>query len=356
MIGAVLADAGGGPVGFTVATKSAWCSTTTYDSGRGDFYLADNGTTIVNFTGYDAMFAFPYLRAIQGASWWFWNDKTVTMDFSFTDAHNQSHRVDVWIQMKSHEQNFGAIVGQSVKATVRVDESPTNFDNNWGNTSLTGGGEIHHIILSSEDNYILKDGYVRILAKKTNDTSLFVSVYNYQPDNHVLSSLFNATIDVSSSLFDEALPFLMVTHEGHGEFQGNMISQTFYSGSEELTVPYSTDVHRQWGMMDWIWQMFNSVTGIFPPWLRDYITGFANWFYWLMPVVNIVTTIIVQLAPYFPFIMLFYIIDVVYTSIEEGSVQPIGSLVMSVYSLAAAVIGTLVSIGQAAYDLIHFFW
>jgi hypothetical protein len=356
MFGTVWAPGGvgGGPEGFTVATKSAWSSTTTYDSGLGDFYLADTGTTIENFTGYDAMFAFPYLRAIQGASWWFWNDKTVTFDFSFEDAHNLSHRVDVWVQLKGHEQDFGYMIAQSVKACVRLDEQPNDFNDNWGNSSLEGHGETRRIVLSSEDQYDLNGGYVRVLAKKMNDTSLFVSVYNYQANTHALASLFNTTVPVESSLFDEVIPFLTVTHAGHGEFQGTMNSQTFYSGSEVLDVPDSIDVHRQWGFNAFLQQLFADLTNFLPPWLKDFVRGFGLWFDWLWPALNIISSIVISLAPYFPFIMLFYVIDIVYTSVTEGTIQPIGNLAMSVYNLTAAVIGTLVSIAQTAYSIIHF--
>ncbi|MCJ7767837.1 hypothetical protein MUP79_05565, partial [Candidatus Bathyarchaeota archaeon] len=100
--------------------------------------------------------------------------------------------------------------------------------------------------------------------------------------------------------------------------------------------------------------LFSTVSSILPSWLTDYISQFASWGGYILGFLSIVWGIITSVAPYLPFILLFWILDAALTSVNQGSFTPLGTCIMTMYDWGTQLIGVLVAIGNAIYSFIKF--
>lgn len=353
MINSVISSGVGSPYGFTIDTRTEWASTTAYDEGETAYYLNTTYTNMSDFAGYDGSFRIPELRAIQGASWWFWNDKNVYFIFEFTQANNQSHRILVWVNIWSHEQTFGTVIQQNIQSCVRVDEYQEDFDYKFGNTTLEGHGEVRIIKHSAQDTWDLNGGYFKVVIAKVNETSASLGVYNYQSPSMNLCKLFEADIIVNNGFFNNTIPFLTILHDGHGEFHAYSILETLYTGSSP-SLPVSSGERRVYSWYDGVTSMFASVVNILPDWLRNWVSGFGVWFTFAYKILDVVWSMALQFLPLLPFLFLGYFLDVIYTSFTRGSIEPIGIFAMGIYNTVSSVIGTLIGIASVVYQYIKF--
>ncbi|MEM2995648.1 MAG: hypothetical protein QXI91_06535 [Candidatus Bathyarchaeia archaeon] len=68
---------------------------------------------------------------------------------------------------------------------------------------------------------------------------------------------------------------------------------------------------------------------------------------------GIVYCIVHTSLPFFPLILLFWFLDAMMTSVQEGNLQPIGHCFMTIYDFLRAVIQTIVNIASAIWDYIN---
>lgn len=345
----------GGSYGFTIDTRTDWSSTTTYDKGETGHYLPFNDTSIYNFTGYNGKFLINNIRAIQGASWWFWNDKVLTFDFMFQSANNYTNRIHVYVECRSDEREWGMVVTQYVKACIRVDTDL--FDGNWGNITydrISIIGNIAHAFLDTEDTLDL-GSYFNIVLSKHNSTSLKIGVFNFQKDTDKLAPLFSVYAQVNSDFFEQVMCYLTITHDGHGNFEALSYSEAFSFNTNTTSYPTDNATLRKTGFYITIQQLFNSIAPkILPRWLIDTINGFGNWFSLVGGILLVVLSNMSAMLFIVPVIFLFYFLDVIYTSVEKRSFEPIGVFATSIYSLGVNVIGTLTTIAETIYSYIKF--
>ncbi|MCW4044247.1 MAG: DNRLRE domain-containing protein [Candidatus Bathyarchaeota archaeon] len=140
---------------------------------------------------------------------------------------------------------------------------------------------------------------------------------------------FNETLTVDSSVWDNPVLNLYAGHDGSGTFEcvfGDVYVGTI-TGFEDQT-PTQLNPNP----FQWLIDGFNFIWG-----LATMIGAFAGAF-----------------LPILPWIFLFYALDVIVTSVQVGSVQPIGKFALMIWEFLLKVWFVLVRIGQLIWDAITF--
>jgi len=87
-----------------------------------------------------------------------------------------------------------------------------------------------------------------------------------------------------------------------------------------------------------------------PSWLRAYIDTLGKFAQGLTPMVGAIWGTVLTILPFLPLVLLFYVIDAGYASINAGSIQPMGVCVSTLYGL----VGVIVGIANTIYSFIKF--
>jgi len=58
--------------------------------------------------------------------------------------------------------------------------------------------------------------------------------------------------------------------------------------------------------------------------------------------------------PMAPLLLVFWVVDAGVTSVHQGSFEPIGNVATTVFGLVSGLVSTVVGIGEAIWNFIHF--
>jgi hypothetical protein len=343
--------------GFATDTRMNWASNTTYEEGWTGYFLGNSTTSFLGFNGYSGMFSVPVLRAVQGGSWWFWNDKDVVLVFNFIQESNSSHCIHVMVKFQGHEQTWGTQIDEKVFACVREDDSYSDFNGTWGELYIVHGYgvEAQPTALTGSDSWDLSGGQLYVRLSKNNSTSAIVSVYNWQVDKATWFPLINYTLGVSASFWTETIVCVEVYHSGHGEFDIHDLTDDCFNGSDYPSEPSGLvgGGVRVFGTWDGFVNLLKGAK-IFPSWLTDFLGGFTGWINSFVSLLVPLFGLFLQLLPYAPIILGFWVLGVVVKSVNEGSFEPIGNMAMSIWTLASGLVHTIVAISSAIWNYIKF--
>lgn len=132
---------------------------------------------------------------------------------------------------------------------------------------------------------------------------------------------------------------LYVEHEGSGHFDFS-VETTWYSNGEVpeiiegINVPEVVETYEGW------------ITDIF-----NLISGGVTFFIELLQTVG---NILLQIAPYTSIILIFYILDVAFTSFDQRSFSPVGIAFMNLYEFLLKVWDGAIALGALIWDAITF--
>ena len=147
-------------------------------------------------------------------------------------------------------------------------------------------------------------------------------------------------IPVSDGFFDQGIVIgIGVYHEGSGHFRLSLAGEDYVNGESPVFPPY-LDLNRV------------AETGV--DWIRDLYNFIAGGVAFLIGGIQFFAALIGQWLPVLPVLFLLYTIDVVVTSAQVGSVQPVGRFVMTLYEFLLKIWDVLARIAQVIWDAITF--
>lgn len=287
----------------------------------------------VDFAGYHAVWNFSYL--LNTPNWWdVESQKNVIIEWNFSGIY-------VYASAKCLH-NLGSLIHND----WLYGGSATNqsqFTGSWWD--FTSAGTVRtHVNFQEFDSF-------EIFVSKKDATTVLVELWAMRLLADV--RLFSNEHTVSADYWDTVDVTYQVWHEGPGHFLGAFSDEIF-------TASYSPDVPSGYipgednPFSNFFGNLLNTFSKVLPSYLRDMLTSFSGWFVWLIPIASVVWGVVTQLAPLLPFILLFYLIDVCFSSVKQGSFQPIGQMTVGLFNLASTIVGAVVSIAGTIYDFIHF--
>jgi len=304
------------------------CERTHFKAGSGDGSAQWN-TTVSNFTGYYAKINFSDLYVIR--DWWDESEyKIIDIKLKF-EGNGSSFWI--WFMFYDYQGLWGAYYGRKVSFDAQV--NLTDWDSgDW--TMLLHDYSLNHNV---EFYFVLNNSHVSLYAFDYIEGYTKPKKIEPYPNGFNVSDSWGTNVNIT----------MIIDHSGYGHFEG------FYS-DEIKAISYlpesATFAERT------IWDFINFITDtwnkIIPKAFRDWIDSLGSYFSFFINMLAIVWNGIVLSVHFFPFIILFWFIDAIMTSVYDGNLQPIGKAFMTIYDFGRGLISTIVNIIHTIYDFIHF--
>jgi len=317
---------------WEIATRTQWQTISGQEGGSMEWQY----TNISDFAGYFASINFSWL--VNEANWYepqvlkkleiVWNISNIYVCISCEDV-----------------KNFGGILDNMLfYAGSSVNNS--GFTANWWDWWNT------HLVRSHTDfNRNWRD-YYEIQVSKKAETTVLVEIYKFGLDG--ATRMISNEYTVSSDFWDSVDLSLKIWHEGKGYLYGGM-TDAIYTGS------WSPETPDRWGnpQDNPIYNLINSlaqvITSVLPSSIRNWVNQFGVWAGYLFALIGgILFGIVSTVTPFLPLLLVFYVVDAGITSVQTGSITPLGNCFLALYQFVLMIIHTIVAICQTIYDFIHF--
>lgn len=296
----------------TESTSGEWTDSTLNDiSAYGDNTGRINATGVSleplnNTDGYRMTIA---LNNLTGFREWWWIAGVKRFYFA-VDFESNSSGEDVYAMFNiAHEQG---VVIQTSQLKVGVDQWDSGVF--WNYPNVPTYDTIFQIVFFRVDETHAQVSY---LIPDINDVFTLDPVHVYEA--------YNETFTVQSTFWDDLDAYLYVGHEGNGVLDaelGDLVLEHNLSGFETHGA----------NPIQWIYDGLN----------------------FLFSIVSVLGSAVGAFLPVLPFFLLFYIVDVAITSVQVGSVQPVGNFVKQIIEWLSMVWGYLVEFGKLIWDIITF--
>ena len=310
---------------WEICERTHWKKLKACNEGETEFQL-DN---LTDFVGYSGEIVFVDLESYLG-DWWHWIDEQdVQIHFNFTGANTSvmlTFRFDYVITY------WGAMKGRRVSVKTGINET------SYGDVFL--GKEV------GVDQYT--SGRPVFIYVQKNGENLNV-IINYWR-TYELITLIDESIGLTDTWFDNVTMRIHVEHWGIGYFNAFIENENFaYAGTPQKgKSPYVDNVFLQF-----IYSVAHTVSGV-PKWIIDAVDQFSLWTAQFTTILGFVWGGITAMIPFLPLILIFWGIDALTSSIDKGSIQPIGILATTMYNYGVSAIQIIVSVAHAVYSFIHF--
>ncbi len=91
-----------------------------------------------------------------------------------------------------------------------------------------------------------------------------------------------------------------------------------------------------------------------PVWAKDLLGTVSGFGSWLMLLLSPFLALVVAILPFAPFLLIFYVADVLMSAVVTGDIKSVGVAFQGLYDTAVGIAGTIVSVVQAAIQFLHF--
>ncbi|MGF3573547.1 MAG: hypothetical protein ACQXXG_09045 [Candidatus Bathyarchaeia archaeon] len=245
---------------------------------------------------------------------WYWWEGTKRFYFAL-GLHGSSGSAYAMFYI-AHEQGI----------ILRTSEAKcgTNFQFNVGKTSPLTIGET---VDTTEAEYVIQ--IIRVNSTTANvvyATNLLERSFGDLAEGALLT--YKETLTVDPSVWSNPIFNLYVGHDGSGEFVCNF-ADPYIDYMSELETQAPSTVGNPF---QWVTDAFNFLHE-----LALIVGSFMGYF-----------------LPILPFLFIFYALDVVITSVQVGSVQPIGKFALMIWDFLLKIWDVLVKLGQLIWDAITF--
>jgi hypothetical protein len=311
--------------------RDDWKASYTY--GRKDFQ-----TNITNFSGLYSQIYFSYLDTVK-TDWWVEGaEKAFHLWFNVTDNLGNSILLNVgfWDQFRL----WGAIWKRECGGYVGINE--TEFNPAYYHTYL------YDLYPETVETYLWFNRsanrvYWKILCWK--DSTPFI-LTEMNPE-------WNETfVQIGEDAFKNVTITIIYAHEGWGKLNGyhnfEIKTETYEPSPPSGLNPVSGEP------ILFLEGLQNFFRKILPSWLQAWLASFNQWFAWLFGIIGIVWGAVSMSFPFIPVIILFWFVDAMFTSMNEGNLHPIGNVFMTMYDIIRAIIQTLVNIANTIWSIIKF--
>jgi len=322
-----------------VSTSGDWdvIERTTFKTPSGQYFGdAIYQIQVENFTGYHASI---YLNKFETwkLAWWHWDSyKNFMVRINFTGSNwNASIRIDYSATIVS----WFALYDTDVDANAWLN----------GSISYSWGG------VSRPNVYFYPNGWVEVYFSITENQTINYGVYEYQAgSNPILLVHYSNNVlgdfNISKTM-DNVTITLEYKHENVGIVDG-WLEDTIYQGE---SVEYPTNVRvLPNAIQDFFSSLIQTVNKILPQWLKDSLATIWGFFSFVGSIFMLVLNIVGLIMPHIGFIILFWILDAIITSVNEGNLQPIGNVFTSIFEIGRGIYQTIANIIEAIWNVIHF--
>jgi hypothetical protein len=293
-----------------------------------------------NFTGYYGRI---YLISIDAwtTSIWLWDSSCLKEAFVWLDFDGANTNVKVGIRFHKKVDLYGLLGGSGIMACILINSTEYNFDY-----------AVYMSALGSQN-------YVDVYVSREGDV-LKIKVYHYASLFEKPTLLNEKDIQVGASWFSNVSVKMKVSHEtiasygwtsrNDGSFEAGIIDENF----EFIPSQYPETKSPAESIWDSFIRGLIGIINVIPQWVRNALNYLYDGLKWIGGLFVTFFGIVLQMFPLFLPIILFWFIDAVITSIEEGSFQPIGNVVYSIYEFVRGIIQTLANILQTIWDILTF--
>lgn len=302
------------------------------DMNSGESYWEYNNFV---FEGYEASINFTQFKSYR--HWWEYQDnKKVVLLWNFSNIY-------IYINFLEQHNLFGWIQDRWVQ--VATSENSTAFTTSadfWWNPFA---------IQTQRDDFFNYPTYVKIYMDKVSATEVQIIIMNCRTDTSHFVLMWNNTYTVSADWFAHNNLTFSIMHDNYGLFDGGMsdiIHTTPFSPDYEVT-----EGVKGFGIWDFIDNLIGGAIRSLPNWLQEQIFTLGSWFNRFVDMLPTIWNFVLEIIPILPYILLFWVLDAVFTSIHEGNIKPLGICFSTIINTGASVINGLVSILHTIYDFIH---
>ena len=287
---------------------------------------------VSDFQGYIGTINFSLFES-QRSSWYALTTyKDVIFDWYF-EGNGSSLYIRVGFQ--HWQNNFGLTSGLCINYAWATDNK-TAFDNNLWISTYT-------------EDYDL--GTNVKLYVYLNNSKLHAELYNYRSDLSKPEKYELWNNEVNSNWGSQVYVVFGISHYNWGRFHG-YYSDVFQAVTE---LPESASWTEEQGADFWrLINDFKQNVLNFGNRIWQYINQMWSWFYFLYNILAIVWNAVTLSIQFLPFIILFWFLDAIMTSVNEGDLHPIGKVFMTIYTFTASLISAIINILHTIYDVVHF--
>jgi hypothetical protein len=295
-----------------------------------------------NFTGYHATINMSTFEGLRKEWWWMVSEKSFFWSMAFHNV-DTGQLVYVYIRMREVTNTWGFIWDKNIIVDVRENETQNFFwDGNY-----YARDEFFDYDWFSGKNYaeifVWKDG-----------ANLRIVIVHHRGDQPKAVRLWNSTINLGESFFENVTLTNRLKHAGYGYFNGGCIDQIYENTPYSPSLPDMQEIPVRNILDQFIHDISQILTNNLPQWAQDFIGQLQSWWAGLQGILAMVWGIVTQIVPFFPFILLCWILDAVITSVTEGNIHPLGIVFTTIFEVGRGIIQTLVTIAHTVYDILIF--
>ena len=295
--------------------------------------------TIANFSGYYATVNLTELSTKRLQWWWESSGNEIDIYWNFTSL-SSGNKILINVGFWTYQRVWGLESGRYVMGA-------TGFN-----------VELDRLTTYDRYSYDLFPAFVEIwVYRNVSEGKIYTKVLLYDPD---VPEPYDLAVDdyfeIESSDFKDVKLTMWVEHQGIGAIEGGM-SDTIYT-EEQNWQPKIPEGKIKWVTSNWFWDFIDGTKRFFGKILPGYISEFiniaTNWAGTFLSLLTLIGYSALQFLPFFPIIFIFWLLDAIITSVNEGNFQPIGNAMMTIYNTLRGIISTIVSIAHTVWNIIKF--
>jgi len=279
-----------------------------------------------DFNGYYGVLNFTDLYVYR--EWWhFWDAQHFDIEFKF-QSRTSGDSATVSLNFKDYQTFWGAAYDRKVNIWLQINDQYENF---------------------GEYPYSLNPEYFEIYFTP-NASSVVLGVFLYQEKSNIPVKCNLESVG-SALNFENITITIYVHHYGVGYFHG-YLKDNICSSPPELPSEYRK-LKETIGLGDFV-DTIIGIAGQVPKSIMNIINIIKDYGEWFLSGLFIFGNIVVQFFPLLPYICLFWFLDAIITSIQEGNLQPLGNAVMTIYNIVRGIVEAIATIAETVWNIIKF--
>jgi len=303
-------------------------------SGVNMWYVCDDSGE--NFTGFHMKVNVTQFTAWRKNWWELRAEKNIQIGLVFSNLTNDDFGVNIVITLKRCAESWGF------------------FQDYWvfAGSNINSTGNPWSVSEENQDRLELYPSYIEIFVWKDGN-NLRINILNVRSEPKPIL-LYDKTYTFPESWFRNVWIELWVKHYGSGSFDAGWTEPEVYQNQ-----PYNPSIPETQGIPGYnIWDFIHDLIGIItnnlPSWLQGWVRSLGQWFDFLSNILYIIWNAITLSFQYIPMIVLFWFLDAIFTSVQDGNLHPLGKCFTTIYNFASNLVSTLVGIIATIYDIVTF--
>lgn len=196
-----------------------------------------------------------------------------------------------------------------------------------------------------------------VLFEKLDDTHLKVgyAVYHWDGNQWKISAFtYNMTFSVQASFWNNTWIDFSIYHNGKGEFEGSIRNEKFNKPLSWEKFTPSEPIGFFEGIRRFVTDIWRALGEAMPPAISEAMDVIGYWANQVFVMLTSVWNVGVGLLGILPIIFGLYLFDVMITSVDKGSFEPLGSFTQRIWSFTIQLVMSIVDYVQTIWNFIKF--